>query len=270
MECQNPRCRRRKFLRRFLRPGESESVVLQGRWYCSLECFEQAITDVFARLIKLPDEPLPRTHRVPLGLLLLGRGLITDAQLKSALRAQRESGTDRLGRWLVRLGIASAQDVSAALAAQWGCALFPLERDRRYRECGGMIPLALLESSRMIPVHYVASSQSLFLAFSEDIDRTALYSIEQLVGARTEVCVATEAALDHALEDLRAMSRPSEVVFDRIWDPGEMARAVRGYALKLGADELLLARPRKFLWIRMRSSGRAWDLLFRSPAGRAA
>lgn len=270
MECANPKCPFRKSLRRWLRRGGSESVTLQGRWYCSLDCFEQTITDVLASMLKLPDEPLPRAHRVPLGLLLLGRGVITDAQLKSALQAQRESGNGRLGRWLVRLGITSEEDVSAALAAQWGCALFPLERDHRYREYCGLVPRALSESSRMIPVHYIAASQSLFLAFSQDLDRTALYSVERLVGARTEVCVVTEAAMEQALEELRGLSRPSEVVFDKIWEAREMAQAVRSYALKLGAEELLLARPRNFLWVRMRSAGRSWDLLFRSPVERAA
>ena len=241
---------------------------MQGRWYCCLDCFEQGITNEFASLLQLRDEPLPRLHRVPLGLLLLGRGVINDEQLKSALAAQRQEGSGRLGRWLVKLGIASAQDVSAALAAQWGCGVFPLEGDPRYRDCSQMLPMALLESSRMIPVHYLNSSQLLFVAFSEDIDHTALYSIERLLGARTQPCVITESAMDHALEEVRSLSRPGEIVFETLWDAPEMARTVRDYALKLGADELLLARPRRFLWVRLKASGRSYDMLFRLPGGR--
>ena len=157
MDCENLNCPFRSPLRRILRRGKNEGVLLQGRWYCCLDCFEDAITGVFNGLLKLSDEPLPRLHRVPLGLLLLGRGVITDSQLKSALQAQRDSGSGRLGRWLIRLGVASAQDVSAALASQWGCGVFPLERDQRYRECSQMLPFALLESSHMIPVHYLPS-----------------------------------------------------------------------------------------------------------------
>jgi len=267
LECENPSCPSRNSLRRLVPWRKQEGVTVQGRWYCSLDCFEQAITDVFAGLLKLPEEPLPRLHRVPLGLLLLGRGVITDEQLKSALEVQRTAGADRLGRWLVRLGVASAQDVSAALASQWGCATFPLERDSRYREIAGMLPYALLESSRMIPVRYLPASQLLFLAFSEDIDHTALYSIGQLTGGRTEPCVVTEAAMERALAEVRAASRPAEIVFETLWDAPEMARTIRDYAVKLGAEELLLARPRRFLWVRLRASGRSWDFLFRLPAG---
>ncbi len=267
MECENPSCPSRNSLRRLMPWRKGEGVTLQGRWYCSLDCFEQAMTDIFAGLLKLPEEPLPRLHRVPLGLLLLGRGVITDAQLKSALEAQRSSGAERLGHWLVRLGVASATDVSAALAAQWGCATFPLERDFRYRECAGLLPYALLESSRMIPVRYLPASQMLFVAFAEDIDHTALYAIGQLTGGRTEPCVATEAAVEHALDEVRAAHRPTEIVFETLWDAREMAHTIRDYAVKLGADELMLARPRRFLWVRLRASEQSWDFLFRLPRG---
>ncbi len=266
MDCENPDCAFRKSLRRILRRGTSEGVFLRDRWYCSLDCFEQAIRSEFDALLKLRDEPLPHIHRIPLGLLLLGRGVITDVQLKSALAIQRESGGHRLGRVLVKLGIASAHDVSTALAAQWGCGVFPIERDARYRQFSQMLPLALIESARMLPVYYHDGGQMLFVAFAEDLDRTALYSIERQLGARTEPCIITESAMEQALDEIRVASRPTEIVFETLWDPGEMARTVRDYSLALGADELLLARPRRFLWVRLRGEGRSHDLLFRLPA----
>jgi Type II secretion system (T2SS), protein E, N-terminal domain len=261
-------CAFRNPLRRFLR-GRENGVFLEGRWYCSLDCFERGITDALTPLIRLPDEPLMRTHRVPLGLLLLGKGVINESQLKIALQAQREAGNERLGRWLVRLGIASSQEVSAALAAQWGCVVFPLDQDHRYRECAQLLPMALLESSRMLPVRYLKESQTLFLAFAEDIDHTAIYAIERLLPGRTQPCVITEAAMDQALAEVRLLSRPEEIVFDSLLTASEMAHTIREYAVKLHAEELILARPRRFLWVRLKASGKSWDLLFRLPAPRA-
>lgn len=72
--------------------------------------------------------------------------------------------------------------------------------------------------------------------------------------------------MEQALEDIRAQSRPSEIVFETLWDPYEIARTVRDYSLALGAEELVLARPRRFLWVRLRGSGRSHDLLFRLPS----
>lgn len=265
MDCDNPECPFQSTLQRLLRRRNGEGVILQGRWYCSLVCFEHALSTLFAAMLKLPDDPLPRAHRVPLGLLLLGRGVINQEQLKEALKVQKESGNDRLGRWLVRLGVASAADISTALAAQWGCAVFPLERDGRYRDCSHLIPLPLLESARMLPLHYLPTNQQLFLGFSEDIDHTMLYSVERQLGNRTEACVVTEAAMEQALEEIRGTPRPGEIVFDTRFDEHEMARTVRDYAVKIGAEELLLARPRQFLWVRLRAGERNWDLMFRLP-----
>ena len=265
LECENPECSFRNPMRRFFHRRASGGVRLQGHWYCSLDCFEQVIGNVFSGMLQTPDEPLRRAHRVPIGLLLLGRGVISENELKSALSLQRQSANERLGRALIRLGLASASDISAALAAQWGCAVFPLEQDQRYRSCAHMLPFALLDTARMLPVHYLSSNHLLFVGFSDDVDHTALYSIEQLLGSRTEPCVVSESAMTEALEEMRSQSRPAEIVFETVWNSPQIARTIRDYAVKLGADELLLARPRKFLWVRLRTAGDSLDLLFRLP-----
>ena len=265
MDCSHAACASQSRLRRLFHK-KTDGVSIQGHWYCGLDCFEDAVSHSFAQMIRVPDEPLKREHRIPLGLVLLGRGVINNDQLKSALAAQRESGAGKIGRWLVRLGIASPRDVSLALASQWGCSVFPLDRDRRYRDCSGMLPLAILESYRMLPVHFLSDTNLLFLAFSEDIDHTALYATEQLLGSRTQPCIVAEAEMEIALDELRTGPRASEVVFETVWDPAEMAHAVRDYALKLNADELAIARPRGFVWARLKSSESRWDMVFRMPS----
>jgi hypothetical protein len=264
LRCENAECTARGFWRKLARTRNG-GVLLQGRWYCSLDCFEQAITRVFAGLIRMADEPVARAHRIPIGLLMLGRGVIDEEQLKRALTAQRETGSGRLGRWLVHLGIASAQDVSAALAAQWGCGVFPLDGDQRYLEVSGMLPLALLESSRMLPVRYLREDRQLFLAFSDEIDHSAIYAIERLLGSHTKACVVSDAAMDLAMDRIRRVERHSEIVFETQWDASEIARTIREYAVKLGAEELIMARPRRFLWVRLKAADGPWDLMFRLP-----
>jgi hypothetical protein len=264
LRCENVECTARGFWQKLAR-SRNGGVFLQGRWYCSLDCFEQAITRVFAGMIRLGDEPAARPHRVPIGLLLLGRGVIDQEQLKRALRVQRENGGERLGSWLVRSGIASAHEVSAALAAQWGCGVFPLESDQRYLEFSGMLPLALLESSRMLPVRYVNEGQLLFLAFADEIDHSAIYAVERLLGSHTKACVVSDGAMDRAMDKIRSEARPSEIVFETMWDAREIARTIREYAVRLGAEELIMARPRRFLWVRLKAANGPWDLMFRLP-----
>ena len=162
MKCENQACPYRGSLRNFLRT-RPEGVQLQGRWYCSLDCFEQAVTQILHDLVRPAPARMERRHRIPLGLVLLGKGIISEEQLKRALQAQKEAGAgaEKIGQWLLRLGSASHRDVALALATQWGCPVFPLDQDRRFRECSAMLPLALLESLRMLPVHYLQQSPAL-------------------------------------------------------------------------------------------------------------
>ncbi len=261
-KCENPACPVQGFWKRLLRKRNG-GVLLQGRWYCSLDCFEQAMAAVFEKLMQPVEEIIPRPHRVPIGLLLLGRGVLDEGQLKQALRMHREKANEKFGRSLVRLGLASAQDISAALAAQWGCSTFPLEFDDRYLGIAGTLPLALLESSRMLPVCYASGEDLLFLGFSEEIDHSTIRAIEQLAGRRARACVVSDSAMEAALHRIRGLERPSELVFETMLDAAAIARTIRDQAAKVDAEELLIARPRSFLWIRLKTERGPWDLLFR-------
>jgi hypothetical protein len=264
-DCENAACAHRRSLRRFLRRNTSEGVFLQGRWYCCRECFEQVMVGEFSGLLKLPDQPMRQLYRIPLGLILLGHSAIDQAQLRTALEAQRQSGAERIGRLLVNFGFVTKDAICTALAAQWGCGIFPIERSPSYRDCAQMLPMALIESARMIPVHFHGATEMLYLAFAENIDHTAIYSVERQLRTHTEPCLITEEAMERALGEIRLESRPNEIVFETLWEADEMARTVRDYSIALSADELLLARPRGFLWARLKGPGRAHDLLFRLP-----
>ena len=72
--------------------------------------------------------------------------------------------------------------------------------------------------------------------------------------------------MDQALDEIRLQSRSGETVFEDILDAPEMARTICDYAVNLGAEELILARPRRFLWVRLKATGQSWDLMFRLPS----
>jgi hypothetical protein len=90
----------------------------------------------------------PRQHRIPLGLVLLSRGFIDNQRLQAALQAQRQSRKGRVGEWLMQLGAVNEAQVTMALAIQWSCPVFPLERHHRFIECAGMVPLPILSRAK--------------------------------------------------------------------------------------------------------------------------
>ena len=102
-KCESPACRHGKRLwRTWLEPLRGHS--LDGHWYCSTDCFDQALVSAIGQFLPGTPPPPAKAHRVPLGLLMLSRGLVDNEQLKKALKAQRDSGSGRLGEWLRHIG----------------------------------------------------------------------------------------------------------------------------------------------------------------------
>jgi len=128
------------------------------------------------------------------------------------------------------------------------------------------IPRALLESFVMVPVDYVETTATLHIAFGENIDYSVLYAIEQLIGCRTEFCLAVPSFVRQQLQALSFQRLQSEVVFERVADSGEFSRIVRSYCIRLAASEIRLAASGPHLWVRLLSPTRPpLDLLLGSP-----
>ncbi len=261
--CENAACRQPRdpwtaWLRNDL------GISLQGRWYCGPVCFEHAAQFVFARLLP-GDEVVPKNrHRIPIGLLLLSRGTINDGQLKEALLLQRMQGSGKIGKFLQQIQAASEQDITEVLAAQWGCPIYPLGKAREFLQCASLLPLTMLEAGRMLPVHYLPLQETLFMAFVEGVDRTALYAVEQMLHVRTVPCIVSESDLSCAFESFRPLASAPAAVFESPSDPLEMARTTRSYAWQLGANDVRVVRSGRFIWIRMKTRQGDRDILFQS------
>jgi hypothetical protein len=247
---------------------------MQGSWYCLEGCLESAVTETLRRLGPVkPSAAFPR--RVPLGLLLLSRQELTVEQLRRALGTQRAAGRGKIGEWIQVLGFASELQVTAALARQCSC---PVLQGNSFPRTEGripLVPLALLESFLMVPIDYIPATATLHVAFSDRVDYTVLYAIEQMLACRTEPCLAPASVLRQYLQaraERRTRNRAgnraeNEVVFDRVTDAAEIARIVRNYAIRVSATELRLVRCGPHVWVRLhRATAPALDLILRSPA----
>jgi hypothetical protein len=229
----------------------SRGIRMQGEWYCQPECLESALTGVLRRTRPVLHPGASVSHRIPLGLILLSRQQLTAAQLRMTLKAQQTAGRGKIGEWLQALGFSTEGQVTAALARQWSC---PVLRNGPEALCAtGLppIPLLLLESFHMIPVKFVEATATLLIAFSEGIDYTVLYAVEQMLECRTEPCLLCPSMLRKSLQSLAQHREASDIVFDRVGDADECARLVSNYAVKVRAQKVRLARCREYLWIRL-------------------
>ena len=249
---------------------------MQGERYCRTECLERALAEIFVRALPLSHPATIASHRIPLGLLLLSRQQLTAAQLRSALEAQRGAGCGprqkKIGAWLQELGFSTEREVTAALARQWSCPVLragsmAMEANRFPAIALPAIPALLLESFQMMPVELVAATGTLLIAFSEGIDHTVLYAIEQMLGYRTEACLVCPSTMKKSLLALAHSRVVREIIFDRAEDASECAHIVGNYSAKVGAKEIRLAKCGEYLWVRLEGLGQeAFNLVLRVSA----
>ncbi len=256
--CANAACSRLKGIWRRMRDLHG-GMALQGKWYCSPQCFETALCHDLAQADLCVSRTPPTRHRIPLGLLMLSRGQLNNRQLRSALDAQKSNG-GRIGHWLEELGFATEQQVTAALGLQWACPVLPVLIDLTPAR---LLPLRLLQQARMIPVRFVAQTRVLYMAFSERVDYSALYAIENMLDCRTEPCIVGHSRMEGALERLGHESRTGEFLFESWREIPEIARIACGYALKLGAQQVRVAACGEYIWSRLQTKEGVTDLLFK-------
>ena len=251
--CPAHRARWTGFLRRF------DGARLEGQWYCSSECLSSAIELRIEQLTSARTEDQSRPpHRIPLGLLLLSRGTLDHEKLQSAL-AQQKTSSQRIGDCVRALGFADEDQVTAALAAQNTCPVYP---GGKLSCCEEFLPLLLQRHYRMVPVHWTQSSRKLHLAFADSINRTALFAVETMLACHTEPCIVRESDLVRLLEQ-EPRTCDSEIAIDTPTTPLDVARAVVGYAQKTGSESIRIISCDVHLWVRLTRAGGNFDLLFR-------
>lgn len=261
--CARPDCPERGRVWPRWRP-RAESLEFAGQRYCCPGCAEGAFAAEIERHLLLSRQEAAKPSRVPLGLLLVSRGLISSAQLQEALERQRARRGARLGALLLESHALGEAALTAALGIQWGCPVFPLESSRAYRDCARLVPFALLQSRGILPAHYAPATGVLHVAFTRRIDYTLLYAIEQMCAVRAVPCVAPDRLVEEALGQLRALP-PEESVFDSVRGSRDMAHLAAGYAGKLGAARVQIAGAAGFVWLRFENPRGSHHLLFQGP-----
>jgi len=224
-------------------------TVLQGAFYCQPQCLETALINQLSRLRLMVPAPQP-PNRIPLGLLMVSRGKLTHDEVRAALEAQRRARYGKIGEWIEKLGFATEQEVTTALALQWGCPV-ATSVDASTVQSLGNIPLPILEAFQMLPINYASSTNTLYLAFGERVDYAALYAIEKILICHTQPCVAGRKTIARQLEWMHQLARPTDVEFGPMNDLIEMARIASSYTARLSPEEVRLIRIGRFIWLRL-------------------
>jgi len=137
---------------------------------------------------------------------MVARGWLTHEQVVTALAAQQSARSGKIGDWFEKLGFATEQQVTSALGLQWGCPVASAP-DAAAIAPVGRIPLGIMEAFQMIPLHFVSTTNTLYIAFGERVDHAALYTIEKVLDCRTRPCVGERKGVAAQLDQMRQQPR---------------------------------------------------------------
>src|SRR3954466_15476485 len=131
-----------------------------------------------------------------LGELLVRENLISLSQLQKAQEEQRKNGS-RLGYSLTKLGIINEEELTTFLSKQYGVPSINLGEFEISAEVIQLVPPELAKRHQLIPVNRAGAT--LIVAMSDPSNIYAIDDLKFLTGYNIEVVVASEVAIDEAI-----------------------------------------------------------------------
>jgi hypothetical protein len=242
--CANPRCSSG-----WLRLWRRQTPVFEGGWCCSEACMSARVAWALNR--EMDARGLPREshrHRIPLGLVLLEQGWITNQDLRHALQAQKSAGAGRLGRWLVESRSASEENVTRALGLQWGCPVLGI--DFHHPEgLTALVPRLFVDAFGALPLR-VAAGKILYLGFEDHLDPALSLALERMTGLEVVGGLVQESAFHPAHSRLLEARFPSAELIEAQTESALAAAFARAVERSRPVESRLV-RVHDCFWLRM-------------------
>lgn len=138
-------------------------------------------------------------EKLRLGQLLLQSELVTEEELKQALKMQ-VGGNRRLGRILVKMGVINSNDLLEILSKQFNLPI--IEPSEEYSpEAKSTLPRYLCNKYEVFPVGII-KEKILKVAMADPSDSEAITDIEHYTGKAVQPCLARQEAIDGAIKKL--------------------------------------------------------------------
>lgn len=240
-------------------PGNRAGIHVGEAWFCSTDCFAAASCDTLWALSSGCVVEMPPTPRLSLGLVLLGKGHITEDQLRFATAGNQGRGTS-FETTLIENGFITEKQLAAGRAIQWGYPALGQELAAQTVEAD--LPPTLLRACSAAPVHYSPKSRRLVLGFVHRVEHGLLQSIEQITGYRAEPCFITQTEFEEQMERLKPAEGYKEVPFEDSGTVVQMARTLGGIAQEMAATEAGFSRCKSWVWTRILGKRGITDVVF--------
>jgi type IV pilus assembly protein PilB len=135
---------------------------------------------------------------VRLGELLTKASLITQDQLKEALKLQKETG-GKLGETLIKLGFVSEEDITECLSQQFGVPSINLAHFEIDASVIKLIPSDVARKYNILPVNKTGAT--ITIAMADPTNVFAMDDIKFMTGYNVEPVVASELGIKAAIDN---------------------------------------------------------------------
>jgi type IV pilus assembly protein PilB len=135
---------------------------------------------------------------VRLGELLTKASLITQDQLKDALKVQKETG-GKLGETLIKLGFVSEEDITECLSQQFGVPSINLAHFEIDGSVIKLIPADVARKYNILPVNKTGAT--ITIAMADPTNVFAMDDIKFMTGYNVEPVVASELGIRAAIDN---------------------------------------------------------------------
>jgi hypothetical protein len=257
--CRNPECQRsqwEKWRRR------SAGVFLNSDWYCGEDCLKQGMEPLLVRGPRPGEAKQPSAHRLPLGLLMLSRGIIDEMELASVLTMKAKRPGMRIGECMRHLGLVKDEELTRALGVQ-SCLPVLLGYEP---ELESVVPVRLQEAAEAFCFHSRYNRAVVFAGFAREVEPSLIRAMEEVLGTTVEACILPERVALERLAALQELRETAEVVFEARMGVVDIMRSICSYAYQVTAHRIRIACTQQYAWARLQGK-QCHDLLFRLPGG---
>src|ERR1043165_2092652 len=225
---------------------------------------------------------------VRLGELLTKASLISQDQLKEALRVQKETG-GKLGETLIKLGFVSEEDITECLSQQFGVPSINLQHFEIASSVIKLIPGDVARKYNILPVNKTGAT--ITIAMADPTNVFAMDDIKFMTGYNVEPVVASELGIKAAIDnyygstsslelkkvmedlqqsesaDLEVLEEDEELDVEALAEGAEEAPVVKlvnlilSDAIKRGASDIHVEPYEKEYRVRFRIDGILYEIM---------
>jgi hypothetical protein len=238
-------------------------MQLNGNWYCSRACLEQAALSGLGESEdgSRPGRPAPSLRPLKLGVLLRHAGVVTQPQLESALDLAARTGL-RIGEQLEQLGYATPDAVLRALAAQAGVSYLAAFDVTRVTRAPIPLPASMVRALGLVPFEADQHRRRIHVVSAAPLPRAAIRAMARLTGWYVDAYLVTDAAFAAALDAYRSDGdAPVAHDVDMVRTLTDAAARIADHAASDRAVTMRHAACDDYTWVRVEGSQHVRDLL---------